>query len=423
MLKFNKLSGLKYAYTIKERVRTMKKWYMTLAMLLLPVFLTACVEIEFVKPGETEAPAQTETVQENPEQEGPAEEIARPVEEVPAEELEAQNIQPVEESDFEKYFNEEGILWDKCIGVWSTGAGVQTDPAASYHNYYVCLFDNGTYARFGWQLMDVGTWLKLSDTSNAVLAMGTAACSSGAFEGWTAHGGADMVTYAYDADANVLRMIESVSENLTGDTYWAKTYYPANRADAYEACARYLSYLKDLTWETDIDSLASKTETETVVLELREGLRAVSGMPSQLKNHTELDLTKGYWYQFSSQTANCSEYQFFADGTVHIRERDVMEHNGAYIDELYPEDETYAIRKRPYQVTQTGNVIVDGTEMVMAPTLGQLVYSFTEEWHDGKVFSRYLKQFDHRLSLEEMKYESGVFAWAFWNANVVVLDE
>lgn len=385
----------------------MKKYLLILLAVLLTVCLTACIKVEIVTPGAKEEPVK-EVVQEEVVQESSVQEET--VEEAPVEGQVTESTPATAEEE----------LWKNCIGVWSSAPGVQTDPVAQYHNYYVCLFENGTCVRFGWRLMDVA---ETTVYGNMITTMGGASCSSGAGEGWTANGPADWVTYEFDKDKYILRVIESVEEDVTGSTDWPKTYYPANRADAYEACARYLSYLDDLTWESGVDNLIQKTETDELIPKVKEGLRQISGMPSQTKHYTDVDLTKGYWYMFNPQSADCSEYRFHDDGTVIIRGRDVMNGTGEYQDILHPNEEMYAIREQAYTVTQTGNVIIGSTEMVMAPTFGQLLYSFTETWSEGKVFSGYLKQFDHKLSVEEMREEGGYFAWDFWNSNVITLDE
>lgn len=63
MLKFNKLCGLKYAYIIKERVGSMKKWYVFLVMIVLSVFLTACIKVQITTPKTEEKTAEEDTAQ------------------------------------------------------------------------------------------------------------------------------------------------------------------------------------------------------------------------------------------------------------------------------------------------------------------------------------------------------------------------
>lgn len=115
------------------------------------------------------------------------------------------------------------------VGIWSSAEGQQTDSTAEYHNYYICLFDNGTALRYGWRLMDAGSWTLNEQGGLSAIFENNYAHVPG--DGWTKSANMDILLFAMENDT--LLITEAAVE---GEFSYRGTYYPANRTDAYEKC-------------------------------------------------------------------------------------------------------------------------------------------------------------------------------------------
>ena len=155
------------------------------------------------------------------------------------------------------------------IGIWSSQKERMKDPALEYHNYYVCLFENGSAMRFGWRLMDLGSW---TVSAGSVTAEFDRILSLGQGSGWELCEGADQVRFSYDAENNTL--LQS-STTLDSEFSNFETYYPAIRTDSLEGAATRIGYYQD--FETLADRLQEDYESDGgIVARLYNGLEQLA---------------------------------------------------------------------------------------------------------------------------------------------------
>lgn len=543
-----------------------KTWFVILLCVLLAVFV-GCGAEEAVPPA-PETPVETPT-------QAP-EEVMPPVEELP-EEVPSEEEAPVEA---EPEVPETGS--SDVVGIWSSMKGRISDAVLEYQNYYVCLFENGTALRFGWRLLDLGTWTETDDTVTAVFDL---IFSLGQGTGWEKCDATDQVCLSYDAESETLVQL---SATLDGDFADVKEYFPANRTDSFEGAVTRIGYVENVqtlnsslnkeeedysdliarlykgleqlvfdhvlttvseeeaarleqeeqTWweETPLpETMAAKIRLDELVLlcgpnqnknpfydlpesfvfaygsndgwytelsismdgsfrgqhvntnetqtfsgkfkvvewitrticklevetlkaeqevygmdnaeefllylpgtpvaEMSEdfliwnweyhveeletmpsgwyGLFNVGGKEGYLGRRT-IDLTDGYWYLFSPQTADCTEYQFKQNGTVIVRQRDVMGLTGEYQDVLHPDMEIYEPQKMGYRVVG-GQVYLGDTVYQIDYETGRLVTEYSE---NGQVYPVYLEQYTGMpATLEEMILGGSRFL-QWYNANI-----
>ena len=113
----------------------MKRWIIVLLSFVMLINMAACGSKT-----ENVAPMEEPSVSENSD-----EVLTQKSEEVHEE-------QPEEESELAAPENEEKLPQD-IVGIWSSEDGLQADGTAEYHNYYICLFENGMTFHFGWRVL------------------------------------------------------------------------------------------------------------------------------------------------------------------------------------------------------------------------------------------------------------------------------
>lgn len=121
----------------------------------------------------------------------------------------------------------------KCIGIWSSAKGAQSDPTAEYHNYYICLFEDGTALRYGWRHMGAGHW-NINRDGRLVASFGKNYTHAPGY-GWCRTVSADFLVFGMK-DGNLV-LHDAAQE---GEFSAINTYYPADRPDAIQKCSNML---------------------------------------------------------------------------------------------------------------------------------------------------------------------------------------
>lgn len=189
-----------------------------------------------------------------PTEEPLTEEVTSEIETLPEEEPVAE-ADKVDESNLQQTVDE-----DPWVGIWSSANGQQTDGTAEYHNYYICLFDDGTDQtafRYGWRLMDAGTW---SIENGVVTAVFDQSYATWPGEGWGKTPAMDTVSFEVKDDTLVI-----TEANEESDFSYKGTYYPANRKDAYEKCLNMLATYQTCSMEAASDQSEMDAYNELAV--------------------------------------------------------------------------------------------------------------------------------------------------------------
>ncbi|MBP3634532.1 MAG: hypothetical protein J6J43_08175 [Oscillospiraceae bacterium] len=166
------------------------------------------------------------------------------VEEVVSEEPVEELVQPEEETELP---NEEDD--DAFVGIWSSAEGKVTDPAMQYNTFYVALFDNNAAIRFGWNVMELGSW-KLNEDGAAEVVF-DAGCSRGMDSLWKERTDLQETPAVYVCEDDTLKQPEPASGDFSHDVY-----YEANRAEVFTQCADQLEAYHEQgmeNWQTQYD--------------------------------------------------------------------------------------------------------------------------------------------------------------------------
>jgi len=344
------------------------------------------------------------------------------------------------------------------IGIWSSKKGYQTDGAAEYQNFYICLFENGSAIRYGWRFMSVGSWTEedgtITATYDRLFTMGQPV--------WEQHEGSVSMYFTYDMQQDVFCLTDaSEVDDFTAN----RIYYPAEYTNAYETCARFIEHYRNLTGDDQTpgelydglrvlehnvlmqllpEDAAAMLETEEAAWQTEQedswSIMRVGNTKKRVKELLELlientedyvaaevykrpvKLTLGYWYSYSEQTANCTEYQFLEDGTLIIRDRDVMNGTGEYTSERYV---TYSVDEvrgvmtihYPERADGWGTVPAYDLEYNMNEITGRLERRYTAAGHPEMVFSTYLEQYIDVPTMEQMR-QGGIKYVNYWHDNI-----
>ncbi len=127
-------------------------------------------------------------------------------------------------------------------------------------------------------------------------------------------------------------------------------------------------------------------------------------------------MTDGYWYRFSEQSPVTSEYQFLYDGTVQIRDRNLLESKyDGYTDQLHPGVDIYAMETKTYTVDEAKKIVtIAGSDWNMVFDQGR-VTSYYMDASLGQICHIYLRYYPSVPTLEQLKEDYTQFQEE-WNS-------